>query len=131
MGRDKAHKPRKPNGKRETSRIVDMVNVSTDAKKNAVLSSIMHGQDQTWRMLQALMVQKYGQFTVEERDILDLPRQARHEAFHDLSFYASAQMPAQAPIDVRETAARTAANCQQALGRLLPLAEQITLQDTD
>ncbi|MFZ3562708.1 hypothetical protein ACOKM5_43000 [Streptomyces sp. BH097] len=129
MGRNKAHKPRKPNDKRKTPRIVDMMNVSADMKKNVVLSRIMHDGDQTWQMLQALTTQKYGQFTVEERDILDLPPQARHEVLRDLRFYASAQIPAQAPIDAREAAVRTAANCQQALGRLLPLVEQIARQD--
>ncbi|MFJ4710130.1 hypothetical protein ACIP6I_35595 [Streptomyces anulatus] len=124
MGRDKARKPRRPRGEQEVPRLVDMVNVSSQAKKNAVLTCIMQGEDQTWRALQALLVQKYGPFTIDERDLLDLPRQERHEAFSDLRFYASAQMPTQAPIGAREVAVRTAANCRQALGRLVPLAEQ-------
>lgn len=40
------------------------------------------------------------------------------EALNDLALYASAQMPLQAPMEVREQAARTAANCPQALTRL-------------
>ncbi|MEU0306471.1 hypothetical protein [Streptomyces cyaneofuscatus] len=124
MGWDKARKPRRPRGEQGVPRLVDMVNVSAQAKKNAVLSYIMQAEDQTWRMLQALLGEKYGQFTIDERDHLDLPRQERHEAFGDLRFYASAQIPAQAPIGAREVAVRTAANCCQALGRLVPLAEQ-------
>lgn len=124
MGRDKARKPRKPRGEQGVPRIVDMVNVPTQVKKNAVLSYIMQGEDQTWRTLQALLVQKYGPFTINERDLLDLPRQERHEALGDLRFYASAQMPKEAPIGAREAAVRTAANCRQALGRLVPLAEK-------
>ncbi|MFJ1958765.1 hypothetical protein ACIOGT_38125 [Streptomyces microflavus] len=69
-------------------------------------------------------MQKYGRFTIDERDLLDLPGQERHEAFGDLRFYALARMPAEAPIGAREAAVRTAANCRQALGRLVPLAEQ-------
>ncbi|WP_435240098.1 hypothetical protein [Streptomyces sp. YPW6] len=124
MGRDKARKPRRPRGEQGIPRLVDMMNVSAQAKKNAVLSYITQGEDQTWQMLQALLVQKYGPFTINERDLLDLPRQERHEAFSDLRFYASAQIPAQAPIGAREAAVRTAANCRQALGRLVPPAEQ-------
>lgn len=124
MGRDKARKPRRPRGEQEIPRLVDMVNVSAQTKKNAVLSYIMQGEDQTWRMLQALLVQKYGPFTIDEQDLLDLPRQERDEAFNDLRFYASARIPTQAPIGAREAAVHTAANCRQALGRLVPPAEQ-------
>lgn len=56
-------------------------------------------------MLQALMVQRYGQFTVEERDILGLPRHARYEAFRDLRFYASGHGPrSAAAVQVRHRA---------------------------
>lgn len=122
MGREKPGKPRKPH--RETPRIVDMTTVSVETKKNVVLSYIMSAEDPTWLMVQAATQSRYGQFTVAERDLLDLPAQTRTEALNDLAFYASAQLPAQAPMGVQETAARTAANCRQALARLLPLVEK-------
>ncbi|MGW1871621.1 hypothetical protein ACWCPS_39700 [Streptomyces mauvecolor] len=121
MGREKAHKPRKPH--RETPRIVDMATVSVETKKNVVLSYIMSAEDPTWRMLEAATQRRYGEFTVAERDLLDLPAPARTDALNDLAFYASAQIPAQAPMGAQEAAARTAANCRQALARLLPLVE--------
>lgn len=125
MGREKARKPRKP--EKEIPRIVDMANVSAETKKNVVLSNII--RDQAWGSLHAVLTSRYGEFTVEERDLLDLPTQQRHEAMNDLVTYASAQLPAQAPLDVREAAAKGAANCQQALARLVPLAEQIAIRE--
>lgn len=122
MGREKARKPRKPH--KETPRIVDMAAVSPKTKKNVVLSYIMSAEDQTWRMVQAATQRRYGEFTVAERDLLGLPPQARTEALNDLKFYAAAQIPAQAPMGAQEAAARTAANCRQALARLLPLVAE-------
>ncbi|WP_329295557.1 hypothetical protein [Streptomyces sp. NBC_01455] len=121
MGREKPNKPRKP--QRETPRIVDMPNVSVRTKKNVVITHIMSSGDPTWRMVEALTKQKHGDFTVAERDLLDLPAQARTEALNDLAFYATAQVPPQAPLGAQEAAARTAANCRQALARLRPLVE--------
>ncbi|WP_329353067.1 hypothetical protein OG226_50225 [Streptomyces sp. NBC_01261] len=116
MGREKMNKPRKPHN--EKPRIVDMVSVPVATQKNVILTYIMSAEDPTWRMVEAGVRNKYGEFTVAERDLLDLPAQARTEALNDLALYASAQMPLQAPMEVREQAARTAANCQQALTRL-------------
>lgn len=118
MGREKRGKPRKPG--KQTPRIVDMPNVPVETKKNVVLSHIMSAEDATGRMIRELTQRKYGEFTVDERDVLDLPSEAREAALNDLAFYASAQVPAGAPMDVREMAARTATNCEQALARLLP-----------
>jgi hypothetical protein len=55
--------------------------------------------------------------------VLDLFTEAREAALNDLAFYASAQVPADAPMGAQEAAARTAANCQQALARLRPLVQ--------
>ncbi|WP_371637715.1 hypothetical protein OG988_40615 [Streptomyces zaomyceticus] len=123
MGREKPNKPRKPRG--ETPRIIDMPNVSVETKKNAVLSCITEGEGPAWRMTHMLMQQRYGEFTVEERDLLDLPAQTRTDALNELAFYATAQMPAQAPMGAQEAAARAAANCRQALARLAPLVEDL------
>ncbi len=114
-------KPRKPG--KLTPRIVDMPNVSTETKKNVVLNHIMSSEDPVGRAIRELTVRKYGEFTVEERDVLDLPVEAREAALNDLAFYASAQVPAGAPMGAQETAVRTAANCRQALARLVPLLQ--------
>lgn len=119
MGREKRGKPRKPG--KQTPRIVDMPNVPVETKKNVVLSHIMSAEDPTWRTVRELTQRKYGEFTVDERDVLDLPPETQEAVLNDLAFYASAQVPADAPMGVREAAARTAANCKQALARLLPL----------
>ncbi|MGW1728230.1 hypothetical protein ACWCQK_35745 [Streptomyces sp. NPDC002306] len=121
MGREKANKPRKP--QKETPRIVDMPSISVGAKKNLVLSHIMSSEESTWRTIEALTKQKHGDFTVAERDLLDLPAQARAEALNDLEYYAAARVPPQASMRAQEAAARTAANCRQALARLRPLVE--------
>ncbi|MBT2439952.1 hypothetical protein J7E93_07420 [Streptomyces sp. ISL-36] len=121
MGREKARKPRKP--EKQVPRIVDMPNVSAETKKNVVFACI--AQEEVWPSLRAMLAIRYGEFTVEECDLLDLPAQARADALNDLTFYASAQIPVQAPIAAREAAVRTAANCRQALDRLLPLVEQL------
>ncbi|MET9603152.1 hypothetical protein [Streptomyces sp. NPDC006459] len=121
MGREKMRKPHKPG--RQTPRIVDMPNVPAETKKNVVLSHIMSAEDQMGRTIRELTQRKYGEHTVEERDVLDLPAEEREAALNELAFYASAQLPAHAPIDAREMAARTAANCQQALARLIPLVQ--------
>ncbi|MFF8431705.1 hypothetical protein ACF07Y_42570 [Streptomyces sp. NPDC016566] len=120
MGREKRGKPRKPG--KQTPRIVDMPNVSVETKKNVILTHIMSAEEPTGRMVRELAQRRYGEFTVDERDVLDLPSEAREAALKDLAFYASAQVPADAPMGAQETAARTAANCKQALARLLPLA---------
>jgi hypothetical protein len=119
MGREKQGKPRKPG--KQTPRIVDMPNVPAETKKNVVLTHIMSAEDPTGRAVLEMTQRKYGEFTVEERDVLDLPSEAREAALSDLAFYASARVPADAPMGVQEAAARTAANCKQALARLLPL----------
>ncbi|MFC9646728.1 hypothetical protein ACFTZF_51380 [Streptomyces mirabilis] len=116
MGREKQGKPGK-----QTPRIVDMPNVPVETKKNVILSHIMSAEDPTWRTVRELTQRKYGEFTVDERDVLDLSPEAREAALSNLAFYASAQVPAGAPMGVQEAAARTAANCKQALARLLPL----------
>ncbi|MGW6202041.1 hypothetical protein ACWF9B_00070 [Streptomyces sp. NPDC055089] len=121
MGREKMRKPRKPG--KQTPRIVDMPNVSVETKKNVVLNHIMSAEDPMGRTVRELTQRKYGEFTVEERDVLDLPAEAREAALNDLAFYASAQLPAEASMDVQEAAARTAANCRQALARLRPLVQ--------
>ncbi|MEV5204206.1 hypothetical protein [Streptomyces sp. NPDC053720] len=121
MGREKVGKPRKPG--KQTPRIVDMPNVPAETKKNVVLNHIMSAEDPVGRMVQELTQRKYGEFTVEERDVLDLPAEEREAALTDLMFYASARVPADAPMGAQEAAARTAANCQQALARLRPLVE--------
>ncbi|MET7534516.1 hypothetical protein ACFWB1_27065 [Streptomyces goshikiensis] len=121
MGREKARKPHKPG--RQTPRIVDLPNVPVDTKKNMVLNHIMSAEDPVGRTIRELAQRKYGEFTVEERDVLDLPTEAREAALNDLAFYASAQVPADAPMGAQEAAARTAANCQQALARLIPLVQ--------
>ncbi|MFF5938980.1 hypothetical protein [Streptomyces sp. NPDC012508] len=100
-----------------------MLNVSVETKKNVVLSYIMEGEGPVWRMTRELTQRKYGEFTVEERDLLDLPAQARTDALNQLAFYATAQVPAQAAMGAQEAAARAAANCRQALARLAPLVE--------
>ena len=121
MGREKMRKPRKPG--KPTPRIVDMPNVSAEMKKNVVLNHIMSTGDPMGRAVRELAERKYGGFTVEERDVLDLPGEAREAALNDLAFYASAQVPTSAAMGAQEVAARTAANCQQALTRLRPLIE--------
>ncbi|MFB7360545.1 hypothetical protein [Streptomyces gardneri] len=124
MGREKPNKPRKPRG--ETPRFVDMPNISVEMKKNLVLSYIMEGEGPTWRMTRELTERKFGPFTIEEQDLLDLAAPVRTDALNNLVFYASAQMPAQAPMGAQEAAARTAANCRQALARLAPLVEEMS-----
>ncbi|MER5966206.1 hypothetical protein [Streptomyces sp. NPDC002057] len=119
MGREKLNKPR-GRGK-GVPRLVDFANMSEESKKNAVLSYILSANDPTWRMLSELTENKYGPFTIEERDLMDLPAPARADAMNQLEFYATMQLPAQAAIDTREAAARTAANASQALARLRPL----------
>ncbi|MEU3855676.1 hypothetical protein [Streptomyces sp. NPDC029554] len=121
MGREKMHKPRKAD--KPKPRIVDMPNVSVETKKNVVLSHIMSTGDPMGQAVLQLTQRKYGDFTVEERDVLDLPADAREAALNDLAFYASAQLPAEAPLGAQEAAARTAANCRQALARLIPLLQ--------
>lgn len=74
-------------------------------------------------MVEALTKQRHGDFTLAERDLLELPAQARAEALNDLEFYSAAQVPPQAPMGAQEAAARTSANCRQALARLRPLVE--------
>lgn len=114
-------KPRKPG--KQTPRTGYMPNVSVETKKNVVLKHIMSAEDPMGRTVRELTQRKYGEFTVEERDVLDLPAEAREAALNDLAFYASAQLPAEAPMDVLEAAARAAANCRQALARLRPLVQ--------
>ncbi|UUA11585.1 MULTISPECIES: hypothetical protein [Streptomyces] len=121
MGRDKMHKPRKQG--KPKPRIVDMPNVPVETKKNVVLSHIMSTGDPMGRAVRELVERRYGEFTVEERDVLDLPEEARKAALNDLAFYASAQLPADAAMGAQEVAVRTAANCQQALARLSPLIQ--------
>lgn len=116
MGREKKGKPRKPG--KQAPRIVDMPNVSVETKKNVILNHIMSSEDPMGRAIQEMLQRKYGEFTVEERDVLDLPAEAREAALNDLVFYASAQVPADAPMGAQEAVVRTAANCQQALARL-------------
>ncbi|MFE9499821.1 hypothetical protein [Streptomyces collinus] len=105
MGREKRGKPRKPG--KQTPRIVDMANVPEETKKGVILNHIMSGEEPMGRMVRELTQRRYGEFTVEERDVLDLPAQSRGAALGSLA----------------KAAVRTAENCKQALARLLPLIQ--------
>ncbi|MFE2128660.1 hypothetical protein [Streptomyces amritsarensis] len=109
----------KKNRGQRVPRLVDMQHVPADMQRSALVSFVLEGGGPMWRSTHALMVAEYGEFALAERDILDLPEDERREAVLALMEYAHMEMPAGAPMGAREAAARSAANAQQSLKRLM------------